>query len=374
MSGQQYASEQYMRFDPEIPEASRHQYDDVSDDYDRRVRVASEARADKLDDLIDRGRSQIRDVLGADNWLALRRRMRDENVSFRNLLQPPAEPTANYDKLSAARKENVQKYLDGLNVDTGKLRAIYRDVSAGVQELLPVTDVPSGHATWLNSEDIDEVRTTQTLSDTRSSAWQAFRPPFTGWQQGFNHWTSSGFRVSRVHNRNESTGFVGQDLRLDNNDASDFDNGWGEVDTQIAFWYRPPITGLVEVIVEARCGRGLHEVRISDEWGTSDSSTSQENLLMMHVLHPNVAGASFGWMSRFSVRTDNSGFFQREYLTPGGVYSARLFSDGPIPANQPVVIRAGTRSKDGSITNDMEINSLSVFRWSVQAVYVRVAA
>lgn len=74
------------------------------------------------------------------------------------------------------------------------------------------------------------------------------------------------------------------------------------------------------------------------------------------------------------LETDNSTFQQREFVTPGGVYSAQLFTDGPVPANQWVLIRAGTRSSDGSITNDMEINSLSVFKWFLQAVHVRIAS
>jgi hypothetical protein len=79
-------------------------------------------------------------------------------------------------------------------------------------------------------------------------------------------------------------------------------------------------------------------------------------------------------MSRFNWVTDNSTFQQREFLTPGGVYSAQLFTDGPVAANQWVQIRVGTRSTDGSITNDMEINSLSVFKWFLQAIHVRIAS
>ncbi len=93
---------------------------------------------------------------------------------------------------------------------------------------------------------------------------------------------------------------------------------------------------------------------------------------MMHVLHPNVAGPSFARMSRFDWKTDVTQFVQREFLAQGGIFTARLFSDGPVPGNQFVEIRAGTRSNDGSITNDVEIHSLSVFRWFLQAVHVRV--
>jgi hypothetical protein len=373
MSRCQYSSEQYLPFNPDVPDSARRQADEVSDGYDRRTRESAAALAGKIDAVVDRARHQARELLGAENWVALRRRMRDERVQFRDLLQPPAGLKANYDQLSAARKEKVQQYLNSLKVDADKLRGIYRDMSAAVAKLRPAADVRSGHAEWLNREHLQHVHGGHTKSDVRS-AFQTFRPPYPTWQEGHSGYSSSGFHVSRVHNRNEFTGLVGHDVRLDNNNASDFDNGWMIADTQIAFWYLPPQTGVVEVIVEGRCGRGLHELRIADEWGTSDSSTTHWNYLMMHVLHPNVSGPSFAWMSHFNWNTDVSGFIQREFLTQGGVYTAQLFSDGPVPANQWIMIRAGTRSQDGSITNDMEINSLSVFRWFLQAVHVRIAA
>ena len=94
---------------------------------------------------------------------------------------------------------------------------------------------------------------------------------------------------------------------------------------------------------------------------------------MMHVIHPNVSGPAFAEMSHFLWNTDVTGVIDRQFLNVGGVYSARLFSSGPVQQNQVVEIRAGTRSQDGSITNDMEINSLSAFRWSLGTVWVRIA-
>jgi hypothetical protein len=370
MSRCQYSSEHYLPYDPDIPDSARRQLDEVDGDYERRTRDDAVALAKKVNLVAERAKHRAREVLGAENWVALRRRMRDERIGFRDLLQPPAGLSADYNKLNAARKRNVQQFLTGIDVGTDKLRDIYRDASAGVRELLPAPDVRSGCVEWQNSERLTEA---QTKPDMRS-AFQSFRPPFAGWQEGFNPFTTGAFRVSRVHIRDEFTGLAGQELRLDNNDASDFDNGWADVDTQIAFWFLPPATGAVELIVEARCGRGLHELRIMDEWGTSDSSTSQRNFLMAHVLHPNVSGPSFGLMSHFIWNTDDSDFVQREFLSPGGVFTAQLFSNGPVPANQWILIRAGTRSSDGSITNDMEINSLSVFRWIIQAVHVRIAS
>ncbi len=367
MPMQSYASEQHVRFNPNIPEAATRQANEVAADHDRRNADASVTLSKKIDTVAERARDEMRKVLGTENWVKLHRQMQEERIRFRDLLQPPADMSAQYDRLSASRKGNVDKLLNSLGANASKIKDVYRVAASDIKRLIPTLAEKSGYATWLNTDH---------MTLLSGSAYQTFRPPYDGWQEGFQPVSlgSGAFRVSRVHHRDENVGLVGQDLRLDNNDASDFDNGWANVDTQMVFWYLPPSTGIVEVIVEARCGRALHELRVADEWGTSDSSTSQENLLMMHVLHPNVSGASFAWMSRFNWVTDNSTFQQREFLTPGGVYSSQLFTDGPVPANQWILIRAGTRSSDGSITNDMEINSLSVFKWFLQAVHVRIAS
>jgi hypothetical protein len=94
---------------------------------------------------------------------------------------------------------------------------------------------------------------------------------------------------------------------------------------------------------------------------------------MMHVLHPNVNGPSFGEMSRFNWNTNVTQVVEREFLTPGGDFFAHLFSNGPVGAGQVVEIRAGTASQDGSITNDMEIESASRFRYSIRSVAFRIA-
>lgn len=367
MSPSNFTSEHFLRHDLDVPDADQRQFTESSDDYDRRTRDASEAAARRAQEVTERGRWQAKELLGADNWLALRRKMRDERLRFTDLLQPPADATAEFDKLSVARKQSVDSFVADLKVDTAALADIYRGVSAEVAALRPDVDATSGYASWLNSEHLDTVRDT-----TFNSAWQTFRPPFAGWQAG-NTKFQYGFQVSVTQVHNESTGLVGNDVRLIDNDASDFDNGWAHADTQVEMWFLPPQTGVVEVVIEARNGQGLHSLRVIDEWGTSDSQTAQENLLMMHVLHPNVSQPSFAWMSRFNWNTDVSTNQSHQYLTQGGVYTARLFSDGPVPANQWVVVRAGSRTRDGSITNDMQINSASTFRWAIQAVSVRIA-
>src|SRR4051794_8015138 len=137
MSGGQYFSQHHMPFDLELPEADRRMAEEVAEDYDRRQRQAADARGARLSEIVQRGNRQIRDLLGEDNWRSLRRRMRDERTSFRDMLQPPAVRDKDYDALDARRRANVQASFDSLGVDGEQLRRIVAETTAAVQQVLP---------------------------------------------------------------------------------------------------------------------------------------------------------------------------------------------------------------------------------------------
>jgi hypothetical protein len=360
-----------MPFDPDISDADRRMAEEVAEDFDRRQRSTAERRSDKVTEIVALGNRRIKELLGAENWLSLRRRMHAERVRFRDLLQPPNGLNADYDALDQQRRKNIQAYFDSLNVDEGQLRRIVAETKAAVLEAAPRTEADSGHAAWLH--DAQGPSTMGPGAADSPLAWTPFRPPFPAFQHGFDPHNLGGFRVSRTVDIDRFAGLVAHQIMLDNNDADDFDNGWAVADAQIGFNYRATATGVLEIFIEARCGLGRHELRVVDEWGVSDSSTSQENFLMAHVLHPNVTAPSFASMSRFNWVTDRTAVVAREFLAQGGNFTARLFSNGPVQLGQTVHIRAGTRSSDGSITNDMEINSKSNFRWVINAVWVRTA-
>jgi len=106
----------------------------------------------------------------------------------------------------------------------------------------------------------------------------------------------------------------------------------------------PPIAGLVEVLIDAQCVEATHRLRTTDEWGWSNSTTGQRNYLVLDVLHPNVAEPSYAEMSDFELQTDDDTSTERVNLTRGAHYFAQLFTAGPVPAGQSVVVCAGTRS------------------------------
>jgi hypothetical protein len=130
----------------------------------------------------------------------------------------------------------------------------------------------------------------------------------------------------------------------------------------------------VEVLIDAQSSIGTHDLDIEDEFGSSDAWTNQNNFLMMNVLHPNVPQPSLSLMSNSYAETDGDDLnVHRENLTPGQHYFAQLFSAGPVPAGQSVVVTVGTRTFDKARANDMELHSRSNFQWFINSVEVRIA-
>jgi hypothetical protein len=371
VSSSPYSSERYKPFDPDISEEDRRLADEVSEDYDRRRLAEAETRNQEVQQIIDRANSEIHKLLGAENWLALRRRMRDEQINFHNLLQPPEGLTADYNELNAARVAAGQKFLDNIGVKSNDLRRVYKNAAVQIDELNPSLTVKPGVSIATHHRDWDLIRHPPEPPPDEH-AFKIFRPPFPGFQMGFDSFHTGNFRVARQDFIDPAAGLVGHDLTLDNPDASDFDNGWFKADTQVLFDFKAPVAGLVQVVIEAQSGLAVHELRTEDEWGWSGHSTTQQNFLMMHVIHPNVTGPAFAEMSSFNV-TDFTGFFRYEKLARGGHFFANLLSDGPVQKDQVVEVRAGTHGQDGSITNDIEIHSNSAFHWFVKTVWVRIA-
>jgi hypothetical protein len=95
---------------------------------------------------------------------------------------------------------------------------------------------------------------------------------------------------------------------------------------------------------------------------------------MMNVLHPNVPEPSLSLMSNFYVEFDgDDSTDHRENLVRGQHYFAQLFSAGPVPGGQSVVVTVGTRTFDISRANDVEVHSRSHFQWFINSVEVRIA-
>ena len=345
------------------------------------------ARNTKASKVADDCHRQLEKSLGRENYKALRKFMRTESLGLRSLLQPPSGLKTNFETANAARKKQAGAFLEKLGVDNDRLAKISQHFHEGIRDALalPNEKTVEGYGMagnlkkweslspyhkyalpWgvLTDFDID-------LSDPHR--WFVFRPPFFFFNFGFLPVNNSNFVVDREHILQARAGLVGVIGTMDDGDAGDFDYASLDAFSDIAFGFEAPVAGLVEVLIDAQSTIGTHDLRTEDEWGWSNSSTGQTNYLKLDVLHPNVPEPSYAEMSSFSFATDDDHTVHREYLTRGQHYFAHLFSSGPVPAGESVVVTAGTRSFDISGANDVEIHSRSHFEWFINSVEVRIS-
>lgn len=330
-------------------------------------------------------RRAMADTLGIEASRRLRALMRAESLTWRDLLQPPGGLKVDYAVTNLARRRKATNLLKKLGADVEKLRAIGLEYQA---EVAAVTDgagpvTPGFHLggnlkAWLELSPLHAAPLPWGVIDLEPDPndphhWEVFRPPFFGFDFGFLPVNNSNFTVDREHILSPPAGLVGLVTTMDDPDAGDFDYASVDAHSQIAFGFVPPVAGLVEVLIDAQSTIGTHDLRTGDEWGWSNSTTHQTNFLMLDVLHPNVPEPSFAEMSTFTLKTDDDETVHRENLTRGQHYFAHLFSSGPVPAGQSVVVTAGTRSFDLSGTNDVSIRSRAHFEWFVSSVEVRIA-
>jgi hypothetical protein len=207
--------------------------------------------------------------------------------------------------------------------------------------------------------------------------WFVFRPPFAGGYgpvyYSMRHPKDSRLGVYPEGSLDIDTGRIGHSLLLLLVDTGDLYLARGIIDSAVECLFTAPTSGKVQVIVEATCGAALHELAVTDEFGFSWSSTEQSHYLTLQVLHPNIGNVHNNKVSALPCKTDETVIQTREFLIRGHDYFVSGQSDGAVSANDTMVIRAGSRTDDATMTNDMEITSKSTFEWTIKRVSVRIA-
>jgi hypothetical protein len=352
-----------------------------------RQRKINESRGQKADELIESLRRQLYDLLGREKLAELREAMQHERLRFRDLWQPPVHLDLDYRKENKARKRRIDALVRKLGTSPGTLREIGREFEQRLRDTLTETEgkeapgynLPNNLDKWTNLSPLHSFPLpwgTLAPDDDPSDPhrWFLFRPPFFGFLFRFVPQASDNFWVDRLLFLDPSSGLVGNEATMDCGDAGDFDYASATAEAQIAIGFQAPTTGLVEVLIDAQSTMGTHDVGMEDEWGWSESWTNQNNYLMMNVLHPNVPEPSLALMSNFYAEFDGDDSTEhRENLTRGQHYFAQLFSAGPVPGGQSIVVTVGTRTFDISAANDVEVHSKSNFQWFINSVEVRIA-
>jgi hypothetical protein len=365
--------------------ADRQLLDKTLEQRSAEAQKAADAHAAKAMRARDSAVKAMRDTLGATNRRALQELMAAERKTLRDSMQPPAGLGQNGRKLRGAMARKADAALRRLGADKAKLSAIAANYHEALSNVAPPRkSVPGLHLRnnlkkWQGLSKLHAVPLDWgVLGDIEPDPndphrWFVFQPPFFGFNFKFVPVFNDHFIVDRLHHLDPRAGLVGHQVTMDTpDDVDDFDYASGEADTQIAFGFVPPATGVIEVLIDAQNVECRHELRTEDRWGWSDSRTSQINYLSLDVLHPNTPNISLAEMSRFVKVTDEDTSTVQNNLILGDHYFAQLRSSGPLPAGRSVVICIGTRSFDKSGANDVEIHSKSIFRWFIRSVEVRV--
>jgi hypothetical protein len=354
---------------------------------DERRRKETASRAKKAEQVLEEFRGRVFGLLGAKKAAAFREALQQERSAFRASWDPPAGLTRDYTKARLASDRKIAQLARKLGANPKKLAQIsdnfdreLRKVLSGVEgKVTPGFNVSKNFKKWVGMTPFHKFPLPWVfdLPDDDPNdphRWFLFRPPFFGFLFHFSPVATSNFVVDHEHVLVPSVGLVGNKGIMDCVDAGDFDAASIVSESQIAFSFEPPTTGVVEVIIDAQCTIDSHDLEIEDEWGFSNAWTNQMSYLMMNVLHPNVPVSSMAQMTNMYREADGDDLSAHvELLTRGVHYSAHLFSSGPVPAGQSVVITAGARTLDIARANDMEVHSRSDCQWFISSVEVRIA-
>jgi len=304
-------------------------------------------------------RERLDAALGDETAAALRRLKLDFRQELLRRRRLPHGCGTTYDQQHDQWTEALRGLLDRHHLRPEMLREPFADLLEDLVTLAPHADLYA---------DYDVI----VPPAAPSNPWVTHRPPFTGWQSGFDTGLINDFSFGRTELLHAESGHVGNILTLDCSAADNFSCGSIWADTQVAFWYRAPVTGLVEVNIVAHCGEARHFLHVRDEWGVSDYGVSQKSYLMMHAIHGNVRGPTYAEVSALRADGDLSTWRDEQHILPGETVSATLASDSPVAAGDQFVIRAGSRSDDGIIVNDMAVTSRTAFSWFLSQVNVRI--
>lgn len=355
-------SRHYLAPHQEVSESERIAAEEAAADADRRMADDDAVRAKEYGELLEEYDAELRTLLSPSTHRAFLDWRERSRAKLRETLEPPAGPELKEDEIRRWKRQRLEEFVREHEVDTARVRALQEAFSKRLDQLTGV----ESQGDLVKAEEVpEEIRT------HRTNPWTLERPPYPGWQRGHEFW-DRGFDIDLRGHVDSAAGEASATVFASDLFAGDNDSAYARQDAQIAFWYRPPAAGLVEVWVEGQCAIGQHGITFRDEWGWSFASLRQDNYLMIHPIHANVPGPSFRRMSWVRVRGDDDHNLTQEYLRRGRVYWAHLFSTGAVPAGQWIAIRCGTRSSTTIDTNDVTILSDMFFHWFIRSVQVRV--
>jgi hypothetical protein len=355
---------------PEVtPEIRNAILDELVSAQHAEVKRAGEQAA-KIQLIATEYRDGVRNLLGSANYERLRAYVEGQKQDRAAHLFPPRGPEMSTDDLDRLRREWREAslgYLEGLQISVDQLRESSQQAKSRLQAFDPPRPVRDGRPVMvvLPSDVPDEIRTHKT------NPWTLVGPPY-GWSWWYDG-SNAGFAFIPTLHLNADVGFIGNNNRIDDSDASDNDYGYMKYATAVSFWYQMPTPGLVEVWIEARSEWGHHHVSLFNEFGWSDSMVNQHDYL---TLKATVGGSAselqLAEMSWFQENGHTEGYWDNHYLTDGATYWANLISDPNIiiPARSWVLVEVGVLNWNSAFANDVAVYSTLDFAWNIKHVSV----
>lgn len=352
----------------------------------RREKAAA-AAGRRLDQYVESFQRQLHQLVGAKKFATLQGEIRRERAAFRDLWQPPEGLKRDYSKTRKQSAGRVAALFRAAGVNHARLAKLRRKASEAFVEHVAGDDI-AGSVGYHLPKHLDRWTKLSPLHERRlpwenalppadpndPHRWFLERPPFFGFLFHEDLLHSDGFVIDHQMLLAPSAGLVGHRTSMVCDDASSFDLSQATVESQVAFAFRPPVAGVIEVLIDAQCTEDRHRAEFEDEFGFSSAWSKQRSQLMLNVLHPNVTRPSVAVLSEFAEETDGDDRnVERSNLTGGQHYFAQLFSAAPVPAGQKVILTVGARTFDQAFANDMRTTSLSDVRWFLSSIEVRIA-
>lgn len=353
----------------------------------RRQRDAA-ARAADAEQIVDDVQRRLRNLAGARAYTQFRADLERERLAFADLFQPPGGLTRNRATLRAKSRRSVDAMVRRLGVSRARVRGVLGGAAAKLEALAETPHRATGYHLGQHRGRWDALSPLHRfplpwgadklpdlgLDPKDPHRWFLFQPPFFGFLFDEDVVTTGDFRAHRTMKLHPPSGLVGSQCTMDLDDAGNWNVASVVGESQIAVAFTPPVTGVIEVLIDAQCTIDGHAIHIEDEFGFSDAWCSHTSALMMDVLHPNVAEPTVATMAHTRLDSDGDDASQViNILTGGQHYFAQMFATGPVPAGQTVIVTAGARSTDVTYSNDMELHSYSDCQWFISSLEIRIA-
>ncbi|NRB74189.1 MAG: hypothetical protein HRU46_07520 [Verrucomicrobiales bacterium] len=254
----------------------------------------------------------------------------------------------------------------------GALVEIHKEVSETIRSSIGSGSV--GAELKLSTEDLEQFLKgkTRVLQESKgASRWELFGLPFDDSVELPRILASGGFRTENETDHSRSSGRIYSYIKQWNARAGDLDFAsmwhWGVLQQ---IHYRPPQTGLIEIIFLADLKDSNHYQKHNDEFGVSDvvSDCGIDPVLNLDNGFEEtywLGDRFYGWSTR-SARASRSGPVART-----GLHAFSLRIPQQVAINQMHQINFGFKNYMYTSTNDVSVRAILRSDWEIKLAAVR---